>query len=202
MPTRECNYVDQKTGFKCGKPFTVPSITYRKYRCDDHASKDFGKRNAHMASANLRTQKKELRNYLQDLKDEIIPGIQIRLLEGIHEREQLLEKINKIPLQTKDSIKKNKLEDFESKLEVILSQFVDRMDAYKGRAKTEHARITADFRDVKNEVDATLVSQMDSFSLESEVTSRFANQINMLNNRNVAYEKRITELENKIEKLS
>ena len=201
MPTRECNHVDPKTGFKCMKPFKVPSITYRKYKCKEHEGRDSHKGNVHMASANLREQKQDLRNYLQDLKDDVIPGIQIRLLEGIHERGQLLEKINKMPVPTKDSIKTEKLEGFESKLEEILSKFTVRMDAYKGRAKTEHARITADFREVKIEVDATLVSQMDSFSLKSEVTNRFANQINMINNRNVEYEKRISELEDKIKKL-
>ncbi len=204
MSMRECNHVDEQTGFKCRKPFKVTSHNYRRYRCDEHLKGRGPKRNSRLVAANLAKSKVELRQYVEDLRSEIIPDILVRYVETMHEIDNLTKKVDEIKLPKIEDIVNNSPElslDLSNyKLEV--KEFYDDMgrihNAYVKRTKTQHSNSLAEFRELKSEIDETINEKLDSFSLESEVTKRFANQINIINNRNIQLEKRIKELENKL----
>jgi len=217
MPTRECNHIIEETGFRCGKTFTVPSHTWKKYRCSEHEHHSANRGNLRAASANLSQQKIDLRKFVQDFKDDTLPAIQVKLLEGIHEREELSKRIDEITEgEWQGSLAPTSLEDLVrsapeltldiSAYKLQVDEFYDEMskvhNAYIKRTKTAHSDSISDFRALKKEIDDKMNDKLDSFSLKAEVINRFANQINIINNRNIGYEKRITELENKIKKLS
>jgi len=219
MPTRECNYTDEKTGHKCRRTFRVPSINYRKYRCAEHEGKGAHRGNVRAAGANLNKQKRDLREFVQGFKDDTLPAIQIKLVEGIHEREELSKRIDAIKMSSEEwqgSLEPTSLEDIIrnspelaldiSSYKLQVDEFYEEMSkthsAYIKRTKSAHSDSLSDFRALKKEIESEIHDKLDSFSLEAEITTRFANQINIINNRNIGYEKRITELENKIKKLS
>ena len=219
MPTRECNYIEEKTGHKCRKAFRVPSINYRKYRCAEHEGEDAHRGNVRVAGAKLNKQKRDLREFVQDFKDDTLPAIQIKLLEGIHEREELSKRIDAIKMPSEEwqgSLEPTSLEDIIRNLPELtldisayklqVDEFYEEMSkthsAYIKRTQSAHSDSLSDFRALKTEIDGKINDKLDSFSLKAEVINRFANQINIINNRNIGYEKRITELEDKIKKLS
>ena len=219
MPTRECNYTDEKTGHKCRKSFRVPSISYRKYRCAEHEHHQSNRGNLRAAGANLNKQKRDLREFVQGFKDDTLPAIQIKLLEGIHEREELSKRIDAIKMPSEEwqgSLAPTSLEDLirdapELALDISayklqVDEFYEEMSkthtAYIKRTKSAHSDSLSDFRALKKEIESEIHDRLDSFSLKAEITTRFANQINTINNRNVSYEKRIAALEDKIKKLS
>tara|TARA_R110002050_G_scaffold75215_2_gene161328 strand:+ start:9857 stop:10528 length:672 start_codon:yes stop_codon:yes gene_type:complete len=216
MPTRECNHLDEKTGHKCRKSFKVPSNNYRKYRCAEHEHHQSNRGNLRAAGANLNKQKRDLREFVQGFKDDTLPAIQVKLLEGIHEREELSKRLDAIKIPSKEewqgSLAPTSLEDIirnspELTLDISayklqINEFYEEMskihNAYIKRTKTAHSDSLSDFRALKKEIENEMHGKLDSFSLEAEITTRFANQINTINNRNVSYEKRIAALEKKL----
>ena len=203
MPTRECNYIDDETGFKCMKPFTVPSHNYKRYRCDEHDLNKSPRRNRQAASQRLRVTKQELRAYVYDLKDEIIPDITNRLLEAIHERDELKKLIENYELPSLESIIANSPElklninTYQGQVDTFYDGMNDLHTAHMKKVKEQHTHTISDFRALKNEIETMINGKLDSFTLETEVTKRMAEQILTLHTRNIEYEKRIQQLESK-----
>ena len=191
MPTRECNY-QLENGFRCKKTFTVPSNTWKKYRCPEHEHHSANRGNLRAASATLSQQKIDLRKFVQDFKDDTLPDIQVKLLEGIHEREELSKRIDEITEgEWQGSLAPTSLEDLIrsapelsldfAEYKVQVDEFYDEMSkvhsAYIKQTKTAHSNSMSDFRTLKKEIDDKINDKLDSFSLKAEVINRFANLI-------------------------